>query len=1229
MRHWRTLTAAAAAACALMLALAAPAWASGTTLYVAGLGATYSSAASNASGNNCQVESKPCASIAYALSLDDSDPSIAVAGLLGEVGIPVSSDATVEQDPLDTGAGAEIFGPTGNSGQIFELSGSANLTIEDVTLAGADTTSGSGGAIGDQSSGTLNVDHVVFSSDLTAHDGGAIWVDGSGEVDIADSTFESDFANGNGGAIAVDSAAVVTVLDSTFAENTSGADGGAVYVADANGAATSIVGSTFLDDAAANQVATSGREASVSGNAIYADTATPNLAGNLLSASCSMAGSDSVGDPLDGGYNVATDGSCLPSDADRGTHDVVSPTAWDVYETVDFSRPGGIETVTPGAENPAAGLIPAGTSVPLSSWTGGGSGSVPLCPVTDEQGVASSGACNAGALQSTTPRPVVYVEGSDGSDPNLGAASDSSTCGSEATPCDTIKAAVGSSLALTYHYTDPIIDVDGTVNEYAPSDGLVQLNDPLEVQQDPDSQRSTATISGANGGTNQPLFYITSGGSLMITGVTMTHANPAIYDYDASATDPVTLEDDTFSDDGTASSEGGAIYDSTPSPVSIDRSSFSDNQALDGGSLWIGNGAAVHVDDSSFSGDSASDSGGGIALSDGVSSSSTLWVDDSNFSDESAGIDGMGGAIDVATGNVEGTAHITDTVFERDSANQGGAIANGDYGGPGTIDVSGSIFLDDTGFTDGGAISNGVYGGNGGTASATISNSIFEMDTSYGNGGAIDNADLNGSGTLTLIGAGFDNDGVLAAGADQIGPSWDGGAIDNGDSDGNPASTSAGTLTAVNTTFYGDYLSAGSSGLSDSFEGSTIDEGSTAGDSATVAADLFDAVAAERQVPPSATDVTGAPACTGSFTDGGYNIGTDNSCFGSAPGDIAPSDLDSEIAVLQPDVNVLGSVALNTGDGDSVTVVEPRLLGSSSLIGLIPAGTASPIGAEQLCPVADVLGDSAISGYGGGCVPGALQSYTATAPTLDGYPTGVAAVAAGGGQASVSWTAPSLRAAGGRIDSYTVTPLDVTTDTTGTPHTTVGPVTSLTVDGLNGGDTYTFTVLTNNEALGPLESSGSSDASNAVQIQAVAASGGTTTTTTTTTATSTTPTATTPTSPAPVVVWRGFERTVDHMRLTLRVPVASSCSAPARTATVHLAAVRSGRTPLTFVKAVASLGGKQGRTVKHLSAGVTFTLEGLEAGSHSLKVVFSFRESLPRHRTRLISKTLSGRLSVC
>jgi predicted RNA-binding protein with TRAM domain len=88
---------------------------------------------------------------------------------------------------------------------------------------------------------------------------------------------------------------------------------------------------------------------------------------------------------------------------------------------------------------------------------------------------------------------------------------------------------------------------------------------------------------------------------------------------------------------------------------------------------------------------------------------------------------------------------------------------------------------------------------------------------------------------------------------------------------------------------------------------------------------------------------------------------------------------------------------------------------------------------------------------------------TSSAPDA---PTGVTAITAGDGQATVNFAAPDADG-GAAITSYTVTAADSTTPANG-GETATGSGSPVTVSGLTNGDTYTFTVTaTNDKGTGP------------------------------------------------------------------------------------------------------------------------------------------------------------------
>ncbi|MGA3220763.1 MAG: hypothetical protein ABSE77_17075, partial [Acidimicrobiales bacterium] len=185
-----------------------------------------------------------------------------------------------------------------------------------------------------------------------------------------------------------------------------------------------------------------------------------------------------------------------------------------------------------------------------------------------------------------------------------------------------------------------------------------------------------------------------------------------------------------------------------------------------------------------------------------------------------SGTEALGGGIDNTWG---GVLTVTDTLFQDNTANFGGAIinANGDDVGTGTLTVIGSTFTDNHAVTgDGGAI-NSAGGGAGATGTLTVTGSTFTGNTAtgttvaHGDGGAIDNGDESSSnGTMTVSSSTFtDNTAV------------DGAAIDNGDNGGNGGSSGT-PNTVTGSTFTGNSANGGTATQGD---GAAIDNADLGG----------------------------------------------------------------------------------------------------------------------------------------------------------------------------------------------------------------------------------------------------------------------------------------------------------------------------------------------------------------------------------------------------------------
>jgi CSLREA domain-containing protein len=119
----------------------------------------------------------------------------------------------------------------------------ASLTINNSTLSGNIADTGTGGAILNESTGSLTITNSTFSSNASGGAGGAIINRGTATAEITDSTFSQNSAGGAGGAIVNRDSATVEITNSTFSQNSAaGVGGGGVAT---SGTAATITNSTF------------------------------------------------------------------------------------------------------------------------------------------------------------------------------------------------------------------------------------------------------------------------------------------------------------------------------------------------------------------------------------------------------------------------------------------------------------------------------------------------------------------------------------------------------------------------------------------------------------------------------------------------------------------------------------------------------------------------------------------------------------------------------------------------------------------------------------------------------------------------------------------------------------------------------------------------------------------------------------------------------------------------
>jgi hypothetical protein len=647
------------------------------TLYLAGSGGFDAGAAANA--GNCQSESTPCATIAYALTQASSGATIEISGTLSESSsTSVTQDVTLADNPDGSGAtiqgsgdsdglltlvassvtlrGLTLEDGNGNSygdGGAITIQNGTNLTIIESTLSG-NTAADNGGAIdnGDNGiPGSVTIIDSTLSGNYASSDGGAIdnadWGTSGGSVTISGSTLSGNVANNDGGAIDTTdqygSNGSVRISDSTIFGNLANSDGGAIdnNDNDGTGGTVTITDSTLGGDSAIDD----GQEIDTNdyagrGGGVF-------VAGDVIAGVCDDGNASGSSAINDGGYNAVVDGSCL-GPRPTGT-DAISADSGDLGSLADNGGP--TQTILPAEGNPALGLIPHGTSI----TTGPGNSVAVACPATDQRGITSAAgqACDTGATQSTT----AYASGTGGD--NAGAASDSNDCSDASTPCATVQG------ALAQIVPGSTVELSGTFSQSQAANVYTSVT----ITTNP-SDSSAATIDGNAQDTTGLIDVLGTGAAVKVEGLTLENGH------------------------NTAGHDGGAITHNVGGRLTVSDSTLTGNLGSDGGAIDNNDatsGASLTVTDSTLTGNSAPD-GGAIDNDDnGGGSGGTVTITDSTFYDNSAT---DGGAIDNDDNNGSGgSVTVSQSTLAGNAATQlGPEIGTSHYQSGGSVYVAADIF---------------------------------------------------------------------------------------------------------------------------------------------------------------------------------------------------------------------------------------------------------------------------------------------------------------------------------------------------------------------------------------------------------------------------------------------------------------------------------------------------------------------------------------------------------
>jgi N-acetylneuraminic acid mutarotase len=268
--------------------------------------------------------------------------------------------------------------------------------------------------------------------------------------------------------------------------------------------------------------------------------------------------------------------------------------------------------------------------------------------------------------------------------------------------------------------------------------GELMVNDSITI-----SGPGAANLA-VNANAMSRVFHIASGGTVTISGLTITNGN-ATKDYGGGIySDHSTLTMDNCRVSGNTADIGGGMYSNgsfSGANVTLNNSIFTGNSALQGGGMYSdgnqsANAATVTVNNSTFSDNSTSYPGGGI-YNFAEMGNATVTLNNSTFSGNSAGNNGTG---------------------------DGGGIYNDGVGANmATVTVNNSTFSDNsTSGGEGGGIAS--FGGGFGNAHVIVSNSTFSGNSSIVAGGAIYNDGENGSATLTVSNTTFRGNFADAAG---------------------------------------------------------------------------------------------------------------------------------------------------------------------------------------------------------------------------------------------------------------------------------------------------------------------------------------------------------------------------------------------------------------------------------------------------------------------------------
>jgi hypothetical protein len=264
---------------------------------------------------------------------------------------------------------------------------------------------------------------------------------------------------------------------------------------------------------------------------------------------------------------------------------------------------------------------------------------------------------------------------------------------------------------------------DGDTIDFSVTGTITLTSGKLLVNKNVTISGPGANSLAVDGNASDPVFYISSGKTVTIDGLTIMNGNAG----------PV----------------NGAGIDNDHAALTVSNCTISGNSATTGtgGGIFNDHGTLT-VNNSTVSGNSAS-GGGGIYNNGETSGSATLTITNSTVSGNSATTDDGGGIYNDAFDNGSATLTVTNSTITNGNADFGGGIFNDGDSGSATLTVNSSTISGNSAIAAGG----GIFNANG--ATLTIGDTLFKAGASGAN-------ISNDSGMVTSLGYNLSSDDASA-----------------------------------------------------------------------------------------------------------------------------------------------------------------------------------------------------------------------------------------------------------------------------------------------------------------------------------------------------------------------------------------------------------------------------------------------------------------------------------